>query len=264
MSDTGRKYYVLCDNNCKFESMTKEQIITAIAEATGATPTNIDDAFITKIKEQNKGVAVKVWIGTTAEYNAIAEKDAYTVYIKTDDTRAAEIDAAIKALQTELEKLYAGGLATDLEIADSKTTVNVAAFDYFILENNYGSGVISVTLNNIERTSTEVYAEGSYRHRSGGAGVIDYDYSVKFTKTDAGYTVSVKYRFNGGEWDDVKYTKIYGYKVGIHSGSTNTDDGGGVIDLANIPEVDSIDNPTAASPTAVKYDGEIYLLVEDN
>lgn len=39
--------------------------------------------------------------------------------------------------------------------------------------------------------------------------------------------------------------------------------GGGVIDLASIPEVDSIDNPTEASPTAVRYDGEIYLLVED-
>lgn len=39
--------------------------------------------------------------------------------------------------------------------------------------------------------------------------------------------------------------------------------GGGAIDLANIPEVESIDNPTAASPSAVRYDGEIYLLVED-
>ena len=36
----------------------------------------------------------------------------------------------------------------------------------------------------------------------------------------------------------------------------------GAIDLSNIPQVDSIDNPTASSPTAVMYDGEIYLLVE--
>lgn len=38
---------------------------------------------------------------------------------------------------------------------------------------------------------------------------------------------------------------------------------GGAIDWDNIPEVDSIDSPTEASPTAVRYDGEIYLLVED-
>lgn len=37
---------------------------------------------------------------------------------------------------------------------------------------------------------------------------------------------------------------------------------GGAIDLSNIPEVDSIENPTESSPTAVRYDGEIYLLCE--
>lgn len=38
---------------------------------------------------------------------------------------------------------------------------------------------------------------------------------------------------------------------------------GGAIDLANIPVVDSIENPTESSPSAVKYNGEIYLLVEE-
>lgn len=216
-----KKYFVLCMNNCKYEGMTKEQIITAIAEATGTTPTNIDDAFITKIKDQNKGGVIKVWRGTVAEYNAITERDDDTVYIKTDDTRDADVDAAIKALGNEIESLYAGGIATDLEITDDKTTYNVAMFDYFILENNYGSGVISVTLNNIERTNTEIYAEGSYIHRSGDAGVTNYDYSVKFTKVNEGYAVSAKYRFSGGNWSDVAYTSIYGYKIGVHNGIPN-------------------------------------------
>ena len=39
--------------------------------------------------------------------------------------------------------------------------------------------------------------------------------------------------------------------------------GGGVIDLSKIPVVNSIDNPTEARPTAVRYNGEIYLLVEE-
>ena len=53
-----RNYYVLCDDNCRFESMTKEQIIAAIAEATGHTPEDIDAAFITRIKEQNKNMII--------------------------------------------------------------------------------------------------------------------------------------------------------------------------------------------------------------
>lgn len=226
-------FWVFCDKNCKYEGMTKEQIITAIAEATGKTPTNIDDAFITKIKEQNKGGVLKFWRGTTAEYNAITVKDADTFYIKIDDTRDADIDAAFKAIQNELEKMYADGVKIDLEIINSKTTVNVAAFDYFILKNNYGSGVISVTLNNIERTSTDIYAEGSYKHRSDNAGVAEYDYSVKFTKTNTGYAVSAQYRYNGGNWADVAYTTIYGCKIGAGDGSTAAGggDGGASIEL---------------------------------
>jgi hypothetical protein len=66
-----RKYFVLCRDNCKFESLTKEQIFAAIAEATGNTPTGVDDAFITKLVEQNKNAAMRFWVGTQTEYNAI-------------------------------------------------------------------------------------------------------------------------------------------------------------------------------------------------
>lgn len=76
-----RTYYVICEDNCKFEGMTKEQIFDAIAEATGATPTPVDEAFITKIKEQNAQAATKLWVGTKAEYNAIETKATDTVYI---------------------------------------------------------------------------------------------------------------------------------------------------------------------------------------
>ena len=78
-----RKYYVICDSGCKFESMTKEQVFAAIAEATGNTPTDIDAAFITKVKEQNKNTAMRFWLGTEAEYNALeanGEIDVDTLY----------------------------------------------------------------------------------------------------------------------------------------------------------------------------------------
>lgn len=119
MSNTERTYYVICSDKCMFEGMTKEQIITAIAEATGTTPTNIDDAFITKIKEQNKNGIIKFWRGTVAEYNAIAEKDADTLYIKTDDTRDAEIDAALQEINADIEEIQQ-------EAAKHQTTATAA------------------------------------------------------------------------------------------------------------------------------------------
>lgn len=79
-----RNYYVICDDNCKFEGMTKEQIYDAIAEATGHTPTPVDEAFITKIKEQNGNLNAKLWIGTNAEYIALTEKEQDTVYLILD------------------------------------------------------------------------------------------------------------------------------------------------------------------------------------
>lgn len=101
-----RTYYVLCDDNCRFEGMTKEQIIEAIAEATGATPTHIDDAFITKLKEQNANKALKFWLGTTAQYNAIEEPEENVFYILTDENFADDVDAEIEALRDEINGIY--------------------------------------------------------------------------------------------------------------------------------------------------------------
>ena len=100
-----RKYYVLCQDDCKFEGMTKEQTIAAIAEATGAVPQNIDEAFISQIVNQNGG-SLRLWQGTRAEYNALPEKDAGTIYHITDDktgqeawNKAAEAEATAQAAE---------------------------------------------------------------------------------------------------------------------------------------------------------------------
>ena len=75
-----KKYYVFCDDDCKFESMTSEQILAAIAEATGNAPTSVDDAFITKIKELNKNGNLTFWKGTEAEFNALGVSVANVVF----------------------------------------------------------------------------------------------------------------------------------------------------------------------------------------
>lgn len=123
--------YVLCDTNCKYEGMTKEQIVAAIAEATGVTPTNVDDGFITKIKEMNASGTVKLWIGTMAEFNALTTKDANTLYLMTDDDTAEtwdEIADDVTECAETLDKIMNGTTAvpkaTDAEKAEKTDFTN--------------------------------------------------------------------------------------------------------------------------------------------
>lgn len=92
-----RKYYVLCESNCKFEGMTKEQTLTAIAQAveTGEIK-EIDSGFITTLKEQNSGNGLKMWVGTQAEYNALQEIEENCFYIIADDTTEADFAEVLK------------------------------------------------------------------------------------------------------------------------------------------------------------------------
>lgn len=102
----GRKYFVLCGDNCKFESMTKEQILTAIEQAvsTGEIK-DVDSGFITKIKELNKGEAITFWRGTTAEYNALTERFDDCIYIKTDDIDIEALDGEIAGMHEEIRTI---------------------------------------------------------------------------------------------------------------------------------------------------------------
>ena len=82
-----RKYYCLCSSNCRYETMNKEQILAAITQAVeNGSVQDVDTGFVTKIKETNAGGYVSFWVGTTAQYNALANRDASCVYILTDET----------------------------------------------------------------------------------------------------------------------------------------------------------------------------------
>lgn len=93
------KHFVICENDCLVEGMTKEEVISAIATATGYVPTGEEEAVISQIINQNKGKGVKIWFGTRVEYNALAEKDENTIYHITDDKTAVE--AYNKAVEAE-------------------------------------------------------------------------------------------------------------------------------------------------------------------
>lgn len=92
------KVYARCDANCKYETLTKEQIYALIAQAaeTGLI-FDEDAAFISQIKEKNNGAAVTFWVGTQAEYNALGSTDAKCVYIITDNTWQQDVEAAFQS-----------------------------------------------------------------------------------------------------------------------------------------------------------------------
>lgn len=89
--------------NCSLgETFTKEQILDIISQTIeNGVVHDVDWGAVSTLKEINKGTALQFWIGTTAEYNALVEKKNNILYIKTDDTSAAEINAAIAALQQQ-------------------------------------------------------------------------------------------------------------------------------------------------------------------
>lgn len=111
-----RKYYVMCGDKCLFEGMTKEQTLTAIEQAvsTGQIK-NVDTGFVTKIKEQNKQTPLKFWVGTQAEYNALATKPENTLMLISDDDEIATLESlvidcanAINTVDERIDAKYIG------------------------------------------------------------------------------------------------------------------------------------------------------------
>ena len=111
-----------CDDNCKFEVYTREEIIGLLEYviANNALPSdlivdgNIDSstnlAAVNAIVEQNKGTALKIWVGTQAEF------DAYTG----DKTNLYAIISDDQTLQNLLNKL----VTVENNIASFEKTIN--------------------------------------------------------------------------------------------------------------------------------------------
>ncbi len=98
-----RTYNVISGDKCLFESMTKEQILTAITEAVETHQiTDVDTGFVQTIKEQNHGTGLKFWIGSTAEYNALQSIEQDVFYILTDDTELEDMEADIASFRETL------------------------------------------------------------------------------------------------------------------------------------------------------------------
>jgi len=121
------KHYVLRGDKSLVESMTKEEIETAIVNAIEQGEIGeIDTGFVTSLKEQNGGQAFKVWIGTQAQYNAIANPEKNVLYLITDDTTDSDLEEAFEELEETVENL-----------AEDVTTLKTTVFDYEESHNTY-------------------------------------------------------------------------------------------------------------------------------
>ena len=118
MSD-GKKYYCFCGSNCKYETLTKEQILTAITQAaSGEAVIDPDAGVLTKVKETNSGGYVTFWVGTQAEYNVIETKQKNCLYIITDDTTKHDIERTAADLQQRCEKVDEACAAVTKAVAE--------------------------------------------------------------------------------------------------------------------------------------------------
>lgn len=98
--------YVLCDQNCKYEGMTKEQILAAITQAVNeGTIGDIDTGFVTTIKTIN-GTPLKFFVGSQVEYNALTEEQREGLFaIITDDATKEALFNALELLQDDVKSL---------------------------------------------------------------------------------------------------------------------------------------------------------------
>ena len=160
--------YVRGDNDGNYVGMTKEEILTAITQAiSGGTVGDVDTGFVTKIKEQNRGVGLMFWVGTTAEYEAIEEKAENCLYIKTDDTSAADISDNFEQIFTDIANLQSG----------------YAIKNHASASNEYGAGSVSqfghLKITNESSTAGHRWEDSTYYSNRAVSGQDGKDFDTR-------------------------------------------------------------------------------------
>ncbi|MBO5842561.1 MAG: hypothetical protein J6R46_06145, partial [Clostridia bacterium] len=129
-----------------------EQILTAIANAvsTGSVG-DVDSGFITKVKEQNTGAAVTFWVGTTAQYNALAEIDPHCIYVKTDDTSAQDMSNTIATILDTLANVVTKDERGKIpaECVPSESSVLVVHYSKYEADKTYAEVVEAINAGKV-------------------------------------------------------------------------------------------------------------------
>lgn len=191
-----RKYYCLCESNCKFETMTKEQILAAIAQAieTGSVG-DVDTGFVTKLKDMNYGTALTVWIGTRAQYNAVTERAKNCLYIITDDTTSEDM---LKACQQALadveeirqhvaEEIAAASKMCETAKAESERAVNKATAAQAIDV----SDSVELAVNTAATSPIDACRIDAKKYSYvPSLGIVFFNFTLSFSRLNAGDTIA--------------------------------------------------------------------------
>lgn len=215
-----RKYYCFCDSNCKFETMTKEQIITAIMQAVNeGTIGDIDSGFITTIKAIN-GVGIKFFYGTQAQFNQLTAEEKRNLHaIISDDTTIEGINEAIEELQKNYDELLdrLNNNAFNIKEAENGIVYIDFEFDTFF---NAIQGIVnscSGTLTNItsgtreQIESSALFIKGLlYAHEAANGKALcirlslDGSYSTIYVDCSLNKYVSrVRFRFSAFDYESI-------------------------------------------------------------
>ena len=186
--------YVICDKNCKFEGMTKEQILTAITQAVNnGSIGNIDTGFITTVKTIT-GTPLKFFVGEQSEYEALTESDRKNLFaIITNDATKYGLLKALEETQTELEELQDKSYSLKSSIAltvPSSNSSSLAAASvtlengktYIVEMIRNGANMACVFLLHIPQNSSDrTFSTVGYYHSglSGGDVRLKYDMNAK-------------------------------------------------------------------------------------
>ena len=158
-------YYVFDGANNRYDSMTKEQILSAITSAIEThSISNVDTGFVTTLKEQNNQTGLKFWVGTQAEYNALVSSHSLegdTFYIIGDDTTIDDLQAAIAELQTSFSEI--GSTITTMQGNISDNASALSTLQTTIVPVSHGgtgaTGKANARLNLGIHTSGEINIE---------------------------------------------------------------------------------------------------------
>lgn len=220
--------YVICDQNCKFEGMTKEQIYTAIVQAVNeGTIGDIDTGFITTVKTIN-GTPLKFFVGTQDEYDALTEEDKQNLFaiISNDATREG-ILATIETLQADLTSLDKRLTEDEKAMAEIVELFTDHANHEFLIAGKYtitnGAGTLSTgDVNKLEDGG--IYMVALYK--TSGSSTITYSGIMLYQNhegflTNIIYVGNYKIVFTGDfiECEDLTLNGyLYCYKIGTNSG----------------------------------------------
>lgn len=114
---TNNPFFVFDEKLCKAEGLTKEQIINLIAEATGTTPSHVDEGFISTIVETNRSRSIHIWKGSKSAFEALDSYDPNTLYVIEDDTTLDDMASAYDELEADRQEIHQSisSLRTDVD-----------------------------------------------------------------------------------------------------------------------------------------------------